>query len=145
MGFRFSLAVVLRLREIHEEREEQVLTQILARITQTREQLAAIQGQVAGAVLRREAQLSRQMSVAELHAAYALVQVLKARCGELVEEIRQLEQLRDKQILIYQAAHQNREVLSTMRAQQKESFRVEQGRREQTALDDIFMARRGRD
>jgi flagellar export protein FliJ len=49
--------------------------------------------------------------------------------------------LREKQIKTYQAAHQRREVLSTMREEQRESFLAEQDRQQQKTLDDMFIAR----
>jgi flagellar FliJ protein len=144
MAFRFSLAAVLRLREIHEEREERLLTQALAQVTEAREALAALGEALAAAIQNREVALSLSMGVAELHAAYGLERLLRERRAAASVRLGETERQRDAQILCYQKAHREREVLATMETRQKESYRVTRARREQTAIDDIFMARRSR-
>ncbi len=141
MGFRFPLAAVLRLREIHEQREERLLSQILAQIVQAREAIAAIDVQLAQAAARRETELRGSLAAADLHAAYGLVAMLKERRQFNEEQLAQFEQLRDKQIKVYRAAHQARELLSNMRKQQRESYLAEQNRQQQKVLDDTFIAR----
>ncbi len=142
MAFRFSLAAVLRLREIHEQREERLLAQILAQVAQARETLASLDVQIAEAAVRRETDLLQRTPAAELHAAYGMSALLKERRQFTADQLAQFEQLRDKQIKTYQAAHQAREVLSTMREKQRDSFLAEQARHQQKALDDMFIARR---
>lgn len=142
MAFRFPLAAVLRLREINEEREERLLTQILAQVTQTREALASLDRQMVEAAARRESELLQCIPAAQLHSAYGMSALLKERRQFTAEQLAQFEQLRDKQIKTYQAAHQARELLSTMRQKQRDSFIAEQARHQQKALDDMFIARR---
>jgi flagellar FliJ protein len=144
MAYRFPLAAVLRLREINEQREERLLTQILAQVTQAREAIAALDLQIAEAAARRETELLERTPAAQLHAAYGMSALLKERKQFTVDQLAQFEQLRDKQIKTYQAAHQAREVLSTMRKKQRDSFLAEQARHQQKALDDMFIARRMR-
>jgi flagellar export protein FliJ len=142
MAYRFPLAAVLRLREIHEQREERLLTQILAQVTQAREAIVSLDRQIAEASARRETELLQRTPAAQLHAAYGMSALLKERKQFTADQLAQFEQLRDKQIKTYQAAHQAREVLSTMRQKQRDSFIAEQARHQQKALDDMFIARR---
>ncbi len=142
MAFRFPLAAVLRLREIHEQREERLLTQILTQMNQARETIVSLDEQIAGAAIAREAALRERMSVAELHAAYGMEALLKERRAFTEQQLAQFTVLRDKQIQVYQAAHRDREVLSKMWQQQKDAFAADLARREQKSLDDLFLSRR---
>jgi flagellar FliJ protein len=142
MAFRFSLASVLRLREIHEQREERLLTEILAQVRQTREALELLDAQIVDAAAGREARLMATMPVAELHAEYGMSALLEERRQFTQSQLAKFEQLRDKQIKTYQAAHQDRELLSNMREEQRASYAVERSRLEQKAVDDLFIARR---
>ena len=141
MAFRFSLAAVLRLREIHEQREERALTETLAQVAHARELLLTLEEQMERAAGQREAGLQRQMSAAELQDAYGLAALLKEQRQVNQKRLVELEHARDEQIKIYQAAHRDREVLSKMQQQQRESFLLEQSRRQQKVLDDSFIAR----
>ncbi len=142
MGFRFPLAAVLRLREIHEQREERLLSQILVQIAQAREAILAIDVEMVASAATREAQLLGRMSAAELHGAYGLAAMLKERRHFHEQQLGRFEALQEKQIKIYRAAHQDRELLSSMREEQQEAYLAEQGRQQQKSLDDLFIARR---
>jgi flagellar export protein FliJ len=48
------------------------------------------------------------------------------------------------QLASYDQARQNRETLEKLREKQLDTFRREQAKREQAAMDDIFLSRRGR-
>ena len=45
------------------------------------------------------------------------------------------------QLAIYQTAHQDRQVLSELREQQRRAYQLDQRRQEQKTLDDLFLAR----
>jgi flagellar FliJ protein len=141
MAFRFPLASVLRLREIHEQREERILTEILGRVARTREAIAGLDEQIAQTAVQREHNLLERMSGTELHVSYGTVEMLKQRKQTAESQLRQLEQQRDQQIKVYQAAHQARRVLTNMREDQHEAYLYEQARREQKEIDDLFIAR----
>jgi flagellar FliJ protein len=142
VSFRFSLAAVLRLREINEQREERLLSQILAQVAKTRENLLLVQGQIVEAASNREIALAACVSAAELQAAYGLSAMLEEHRLFTEEQLLKFEGLRDKQIKTYQSAHQGRELLSGMRQEQRESYEIDRGREQQKALDDMFIARR---
>ena len=68
MSFQFSLATVLRVRGIVEEREERLLQEILYEIAQAREAIAAIVAQLAESDANRHADVSKPSTAMHLHA-----------------------------------------------------------------------------
>ena len=144
MAFRFSLATVLRLREIAEEREERLLSQILAQLARARQKLAELEAEHAACICKREAHLQGSMSACELHVFYGEMRLLEEQQQLEREQIEKLETLRLRQTKLYEVAHQARELLSNMRDEQRGTFEYEQARREQSTLDDLFISRRVR-
>ncbi len=144
MAFRFPLASVLRLREIEEQREERLLTQILNQIAETKAELVSIDQRVAEVHLRRQAELADPIAATQLHSSYALVQLLKEHRQAREAVLAQFELLREKQLRAYQTAHQGRELLSTMRDEQQATHADARARQDQKSLDDIFASRRMR-
>jgi flagellar export protein FliJ len=142
MAFRFSLATVLRLREIAEEREERLLGQILTQMARARESLTDLQAQQLDSIRRREVELTQQIAVAELHVFYGEIKLLGEKQQLAREQIEKLEALRVQQTKVYELAHQARELLSGMREEQLDAFEYERGRKEQGTLDDNFSSRR---
>jgi len=59
MAFQFSLAAVLRVRGILEEREERMLQKILFEISQSFEALAQIDAEISGTNASRRAEILR--------------------------------------------------------------------------------------
>jgi flagellar FliJ protein len=144
MRFRFPLAAVLRLREIAEEREERLLSEILRRIVQTREALDQLDAAMVVVAERRNSGLRASLSAAELQASYREVEALRAARQEHSEQLGKLEQLRLQQLAIYHAAHRGRRMLTEMRAEQRARFEATRAREEQKAADDLFLARHRR-
>jgi flagellar biosynthesis chaperone FliJ len=62
----------------------------------------------------------------------------------LKQTLQTLDQQREKQMKIYQAAHQDRETLINLFEQQRSAYEQGQTRAQQKFLDDIFIARRHR-
>ena len=141
MGFRFSLATVLRVREIAEDKEERLLTQILGQIAKTRQELHDLKAQVDMLLRKSETQLASTISAAQLHITYGQMRALEIMQKDLVEQLAKLETLRDQQMKVYATARRNREVLSELREGQLERFRYELTRQEQALMDDNFAAR----
>ncbi len=141
MGFRFTLAAVMRLREIREQIEERRLSEILVQIARTRESIATIEVEMDEAAAKREKDLANRMSGSELHAANGLAAMLKEHRQLRQEKLAHLERLRDQQIPVYKRAHQDRELLSGMREEQHEEYATEQKRQQQKVVDDLFITR----
>jgi flagellar FliJ protein len=144
MAFHFSLGTVLRVRGIVEEREERLLQQILFEISQTFEAIAQTDAQLAKLDDLRRQSLFQHFNGHNLHASYGEVEELKKNRKELEARMEKLEQLRDKQILVYETARRNREMLTDMREEKRTAYESDLARVEQKTLDDNYIARRGR-
>jgi flagellar export protein FliJ len=144
MAFQFPLATVLRVRGIVEEREESVLQKILFEISQTFETLECTNAQIEESNATRHADVFKPRIGLDLHASYGEAKVFKLRRKDLEDHIQKLEQLRDKQLIVYEAARRNREMLTDMREEQRSAYDSDLAKREQKTLDDNYIARRGR-
>ena len=143
MAFQFSLATVLRVRGIVEEREERMLQKILFEISQTLEGLARTKAEIAGSDASRSADTFKPSLGYNLHASYGEVKELMQSREDLAQQIKKLERLRDGQLVIYEQARRNREMLTDMREEKRSAYEFEVGRSEQKTLDDNYIARRG--
>jgi flagellar export protein FliJ len=144
MAFKFPLATVLRVRGIIEEREEGILQKILFDISQTFDGLERIETQIAESDAARLADIFKPSFGRDLHASYGEVGELKQRRKDLEARIQQLEQARDVQLLVYEAARRDREMLTDMRQKKRTAYDSDMSRSEQKTLDDNYNARRGR-
>jgi flagellar export protein FliJ len=141
MAFHFTLATVLRLREIAEQREERLLTRILAQITSTRQSLDELQQEVSTLLRLRERELQTSAPAAKLHITYAQMRSLEVMQREVNEQLAKLEGLRQQQMKVYEAAHRAREVVAGLRENQLQAYLYQQARAEQKLMDDNFIAR----
>ena len=142
MPFVFSLAAVLHIRELVEEREERLLRQITMEIAQTIEHLESNQRALDvsyGAIGKVATNTSPGY---ELHAAYGQIKDLAQAAKDLEAHMEKLMPLRNKQLTIYQSAHRDREMLTTMLHKQRNAYNAHLARREQMQVDDNYIARR---
>ena len=144
MSFQFSLATVLRIRGILEEKEERMLQQILFELTQTREALARTEAEILESDASRCADIFKTRIGSNIHASYGEINELKQKRKSLEEKIEKLEQLRDRQVVVYETARRNREMLTGMHQEQRTAYESGLARMEQKTIDDNFIARRGR-
>jgi flagellar export protein FliJ len=144
VAFHFSLATVLRVRVIIEEREEGVLQKILFNISKVFDDLERIHTQIEEADESRHAEILKPCIGVDVHACYDQVKELKQRRKELEDKIQKLEEARDKQLAVYEAARRNREMLTDMREKKRTAYEIEMNKREQKTLDDNYISRRGR-
>jgi flagellar FliJ protein len=144
MAFAFSLATVLRFREILEDREERLLQKILFEMAQVRENLERTEAAIAGTDKSRREEILKPLIGHHFQASYEEAKALKQTREELIATIGKLEQLRDRQVSVYEAARRNREMLTDMREEKRGAYEADIERREQKILDDNFIARRGR-
>lgn len=142
MAFRFSLATLLKLREIAEQREERLLGQIQGQIVQSRQSLADLAARREGLFRMREEALQQSTSAVDLLNSYEQVRVVERLEESSRAQLAKLETLRDQQMKIYQDAHRKAEVLTEMRGDQKELFYKELAKKEQGVMDDNFSSRR---
>jgi flagellar export protein FliJ len=144
MAFHFSLATVLRVRVIVEEREEGILQKILFDISKVFDDLERIDARIAEADDSRHAEVLKPCIGFEVHAYYGEVKELRQRRKDFEGKIQKLEEARDRQLVIYEAARRNREMLTDMREKKRTEYDSETNKREQKALDDNYISRRGR-
>jgi len=144
MAFKFSLATVLRLREIAEEREERLLMQIRQQMAQSQQELADLDTRCAAVIAQRESELTGQIPATELQDSYMQITVLEERKKIVREHLMKLETLRVQQMKVYETAHRNLEVIEQIREEKLEIFQRQQVRLEQHVMDDNFAARKAR-
>jgi flagellar FliJ protein len=142
MAFRFSLATVLRLRESIERREERALQKIQMEMARVSRQIDELDAGIARAQRERDEALREPMPASHLQAMIWQTESAIEDRKTLQATLHGLEEQRQKQLKIYQAAHRDHETLIDMRNQQRSAYLQEQARMEQKYLDDIFIARR---
>jgi flagellar export protein FliJ len=144
MSFQFSLGSVLRIRGIVEEQEERMLQRILFEIAQTIEDIERTNAELSGLDALRSSEVFKSFAGHNVHASYEAIATLKEKRKELEEKLEKLEQLRDRQLVVYTGARRNREMLTDMCDEKRGVYETDMARREQRSLDDNHMARRGR-
>ena len=144
MGFQFSLAAVLRVRESLERREECALQAIQLEVARALKEIQELTLAIGGAHRNRERALEKMLLGGQLQSLMREEHTAELRLISLVGTLQTLEQAREEQMKVYQSAHQGRELLTGMRSKQQEIYDREWLRQDQKRLDDIFMARRHR-
>jgi flagellar FliJ protein len=144
MAFRFSLATVLRVRESIEQREERALQRIQLEISRVLRQIEELSAAIARAHDTQEEALQQPIPAGYLHGLLWEAQAAVARRKALLSTLQALEQQRNQQRKVYQAAHRNHETLIGMKRDRRNAYELEQARAQQKSLDDLFMARRHR-
>lgn len=144
MGFVFSLAAVLQVRRNAEEREERILGDVLREMNQTMQSIQRIDAELTGTTVRREAEIEQAFPGSHHHVSYARHALLRQTRSELEEQLTQWKELRDRQVAVHQSARAGREMISDLRVRQRDAYVSAMSRREQSTLDDGYLARRGR-
>jgi flagellar export protein FliJ len=144
MAFQFSLATVLRFRGTLEKREESMLQKVLYELSQTLQAIARTDAEIVESNTSRVAQRFKPSIGRQLHVSYGQIKDMMQSRKELETQLEKLEQLRDTQLKVYEAARRDREILTEMREERRGAYESEMARREQKILDDNYLARRGR-
>jgi flagellar export protein FliJ len=144
MAFQFSLATVLRVRKIIEEREEGRLQRILFDISTIFDQIERNDADLTESDASRHTDVSGSCIGLQVHDSYGKVRQLKERRKDLERQIEELERARDEQLTVYDAARRDREMLTDMREKKRTAYDADMSKREQSTLDDNYIARRGR-
>ncbi len=144
MAFKFSLATLLRLKEIAADREERLVGQIQVQIAQTTQTLSELELRRAQEISRREVTLQGLSSAAEILSSYARVDSLDAMQQTGQEQLAKLDALRLQQMKIYEAAYRNKELLAGIKEDQQKIYLLQRNRREQMTMDDNFSSRRSK-
>jgi len=97
MAFQFPLATVLRYRGVLENARNACCKEFCPRSRQIQETQACIDSQIADSDASRRAAVFKPFVGHDLHASYGEVKELQQSRKNLEEQIRKLEQLRDRQ------------------------------------------------
>ncbi len=138
----FSLATVLRVRELAEEQEEQALSGILRELERLRADLRRTEADlVETAAVRNQAFTGNSLPAMHLHASYAAAQELRGRSTLIRRQLAHYENLRVAQVSRYEEAYRKREVLCSLRDEARNAWTLAQAKKEQAAADEAFLAR----
>jgi flagellar export protein FliJ len=141
MAFQFPLETVLRLRRGQERLERLRLETIHSELAQTR---ATLEDLIEKSLeLRRKVQrdLANTLSGSELQIAASQDETVALTRASLRNRIVELEQRRLAQMHVYTKVRQSRETFEKLRDNKPALYRMEQARREQQILDDLFLTR----
>ena len=145
MPFRYPLQPVLRLRVSIERQEEQRLFAIAAVVARLRSEIETLfdnylqQKRAALQDLVSTSSGAALQFIASCDTAYA------SAGKSLQDRLQEAERQRLRQLLIYQAARQKREILEGLRDQHKADYDLEVVHQEQQTTDEAFLLRLHRD
>lgn len=145
MGFRFSLAPVLRLREGLEKREELALHKVELEVAMVKRRIDRLTEELAQASNEREEALQKWKRAAQLKNLQDEMNASVELRRNLLETLVELKNKREIQMNVYQAARVDRRILSDLRKQKLGAWEQDQLRNQQKQLDDMFAARSQRD
>jgi flagellar export protein FliJ len=145
MAFRFSLEAVLRYRRSLEDGEKMRLQALLAR----RAALQAELERVRHAYLQLQTALNQELQRApvpaiEIQFSVAGLRSSQRREAGLQSQMQQLQAEITQQTARYRQEQRKREMLESLREAQLSDYRLNQQRRQQALLDELFLLRRGR-
>ena len=142
MSFHFTLNGVLRLRVSLERAELQRLQALAAAVARTREEIESLEQEMKADQRRLwEGAAATGVTGAELHFQMAREGILIALRSELWIRLSDLEQQRTAQQGRYLQARMQREILSNLRKRQLAEYELDQSRREQQRIDELFLIR----
>ena len=144
MPFHFPLAAVLRYRESLEQREYFALERIQQEATRVEIMIRQAEEDCLAAAQNRASNMAQGVRAAEVQAAYEYQRALEQQIEMLRVRLQDLKIKWRQQLTSYELARRNRETLEKLRDKQLEAYSQEQAKREQAAVDDLFLARRSR-
>jgi len=141
MAFRFSLAAVLKYREVLEQRELAALERAQAEITLVENQIREAEADLCRLQQHRGEELRRGMPSIHLQDAIAQEQAVDSLQKELTKKQEDLKLKRQQLLKTYEAARQKRDLLERLRDRRLSDYMREQSKAEQAAIDDLFLSR----
>lgn len=142
MSFHFTLNGVLRLRESLERLELQRLQAISSAVALARAEIETLENEMA-AVQRRilDAVAAAGVTGAEFHFELAREEGRIALRSELLKKLADLEEKQKEQQGRYFQARMQRKIVSNLYERQLAQYKLEQSRREQQRIDELFLIR----
>ena len=141
MAFVFPLQGVLRVRELQERSELQRLQALAAQLAGVRAEIVSLEAEAEQIrrVVWQEA--SAGISGAELHFSAARESASLERRRLLQTKLQELERAQQAQMQRYLQARQKKETIAHLREEQLAAWELEQSRRTQRQLDELFLVR----
>jgi flagellar FliJ protein len=143
MAFEFPLETLLRLRHSYERKERLRLAEIARKIAGLRHRIAQIEAELRAAARQQASELMNGLTASEIHFAIACEQPREAQHRQFSNELVELEKEHRRQQDAYSEARRNRQILENLRERQAAEYKRGQDRRQQQAVDDLFLMRRG--
>ena len=137
----FPLTAVLAVRQQKEEAEERALGAIGAKIAEMRTAIARVEAELVRHGTMRASEISAVHSAAHHVAAGNRWKRLGETRANLLSGLQQLELQRSDQMARYLAARSDREMLTELRAKQREAWNAEVADREAKHIADLYAAR----
>lgn len=141
MAFRFSLESVLRLRISHERQEQAKLELAAQHMHAAKEKCASLKREHDALEENFRKTMAAGMDAAELHYYLSSKSGLYAAEAQAERAAADAEKLWNEQRRKFLRARQDREVIASIRHRQHQEYLVEQARREQQQIDDLFAMR----
>jgi flagellar export protein FliJ len=135
MGFRFSLAALLRLRQSVERQQAERLQETSGAVARAHETLATMDRALADQAQWDESSLRQGRCAAELQFSLHARAAMRAKRDSFQVEVQRLEFARQAAALEYGRAYREREVLESLSTQQRHAYQQDQLQREQRELD----------
>ena len=143
MAFRFTLQPVLRLRASYERLERLRLLAVVAAIVRVQQGLDLLDAESQQARVYLRDKLAGGMTAGEMQFETVCEKLRVEHRRTLEARLKELAQAQARQRQAYQSAKQKRQVLENLRQRKLDEYRVEQSRREQQGIDELFLLHRG--
>ncbi len=144
MAFEFALAAILRYRGSIEQQEYLLFEKIQQEIAQVELRIRQVEDDRSAATENRAAKLTKGLPAGEVQTAYDYERALEQQREALQALWQELKVKWRKQLAAYEMARRNRETLDKLRERKLAVYTRERAKREQAAIDDVFLSRHGR-
>lgn len=142
MPFQFSLRALLRLRQTYEKREHMRLTALNVAYGRLQQEYQESGERRMLGFEQLTKQLQEGISGSELRVATTSLQHSTSRRRQLTGKMKDLELQVRKQTESYLESQRKRKILDSLRQRELWAFVLEENRREQQRIDDLFVQRR---
>jgi flagellar biosynthesis chaperone FliJ len=142
MPFRFALETLRRLRYSIEHQRMLALQEASFQLARKQELMAQFDKFLAESALADANALSVGRTGADLQFASLLRDQLQQFRRQIENEVRQLQDARNRAAATYQKAYRDREALDSLRARARHAYQIEQMRRQQKELDAAYLLQR---
>ena len=141
MAFVFPLQGVLRVRELQERSELQRLQALAAQLAGVRAEIVSLEAEAEQVRRSVWQDASAGISGAELHFSAARESASLERRRLLQTKLQELERAQQAQMQRYLQSRQKKETIAHLREEQLAAWELEQSRRTQRQLDELFLVR----